>query len=168
MVLEVLRKVLAAVKTLLETGVGDVAGNDDGTAEAEPGRNRIFGKFLEDFGHWLVEVDLDAAAFARPAELLRDETARIIVEFLDPDTVLVDLCLDVAVCGAAYAETDRAARSMARQTYDTDVMSHVFAAELSAEADLAGLFPYLFLKFDVAECAAGLIAGSRKAVIIMG
>ena len=57
---------------------------------------------------------------------------------------------------------------MARQTHDTDVMSHVFAAELGAEADLAGLFPYLLLEFDVAECAAGLISGSRKAVIIMG
>ena len=57
---------------------------------------------------------------------------------------------------------------MAGETDDADVMGKVLAAELGAEADLAGFLPDLLLEFHVAEGAAGLVAGGREAVIVMG
>ena len=40
----------------------------------------------------------------------------------DPDTVLVDLGLDVTVSRAAHSKADRAARAVARQTNDADAV----------------------------------------------
>ena len=55
---------------------------------------------------------------------------------------------------------------MARQADDAHVVGHVFAAELGAETDLAGLFPHLFLEFHVAESATRGIAGGGQVVVI--
>ena len=135
MVLEILRKVLTIVQTLLQARVSDVTSHDDGAVQAETCGNRVFGEFFENLGHRLVQVDLHSVALACIAELCRDESCRIVIELLDPDTVFIDLGLDVAVSRAAYAKSDRAACTMTRKPYDTDVVSEVFAAELCAEAD---------------------------------
>ena len=56
---------------------------------------------------------------------------------------------------------------MTRQTDNPDVVCHVFAAELGTEADLAGFFPDLFLQFNIAEGASGLVAAGGQIVVIL-
>jgi len=56
---------------------------------------------------------------------------------------------------------------MARKSYDTDVVSEIFSAELGTETDLVRFFENLFLEFDIAECASCLVTCSRKGIIIM-
>ena len=55
---------------------------------------------------------------------------------------------------------------MARQADDADVVGHVLAAELGAEADLPGFFEELLFELDVAEGAAGFVAGGGQTVIV--
>ena len=129
MILEILWKVLAIVDALFETGMCDVSGNNDSSVKAQTRRNRVLCKFLENLRHREVEVNLHCVALTCFTEFLRDETSRIVVKLLNPDTVLVDLRLDVTVSRAAYAETDRAACTMTRKPYDTDVVSEIFSAE---------------------------------------
>ena len=167
MVLEVLRHRLSGIQTRLDLGVGDVAAYDDGAVEAQAGAYRVLGKLSEDFLHRLVEVDSYSLALTCIAELLRDELVWLVVHLLDPDTVSVDLGLDVAVCRAAYAKAYRTAGTVTRESYDTDVVGHILASELGSEADFVGLLKELLLELDVAEGTAGLIAGSRQAVVIM-
>ena len=57
---------------------------------------------------------------------------------------------------------------MTRQTNDTYIVRHVFAAELCTETDLIGLLQQLFLEFDIAESTTGLVTGRRQRVVVMG
>ena len=107
MILKILRHLLSPVKTLLDLCVSDVATYDDGTVKAQSGRYRVFCKFSENILHRLIKIDLYSLAFACLTEFLRDQTCRIVIEFLDPDTVLIDLCLDITVCRTAYTESYR-------------------------------------------------------------
>ena len=168
MVLHVLRHRLTCIQSRLDLGVRDVTAYYDGSIEAQAGADRIFRKNLADLGHRLVEIDPDSLALARIAVLFRDEFVRLVVHLFDPDTVGIDLRLDVAVCGAADSKADRAACAVTRKTDDTDVVSKILAAELCSEADLLSLHEELVLKIDIAESAACLIAGGRKAVVEMG
>ena len=56
---------------------------------------------------------------------------------------------------------------MAGQAHHTDVVSHVFAAKLCAEADAVGFEQQFLLKVDVAEGAACLVAGGRQRVVVL-
>ena len=84
-----------------------------------------------------------------------------------PDTVLVDLCLDVAVGRAAHAETDRAAGTVTGQADHTHVVGEVLTTELCAEANLMSFFEQLGLEVEVAEGAAGLVARRWQVVEIV-
>ena len=97
MVFEVLRQIFSAVQSFLELGVGYVSGYYNGSVEAETGRYRILGEYLQDLRDRLVEVNLNCIAFSCLAEFFRNEPARVVVQLFDPDTVLIDLCLDVTV-----------------------------------------------------------------------
>ena len=167
MILDVLRQTLAGFDEFLHAGVSDVARHDDRALEVDAGRDRVLGEFLAHFGHWTVQIDVDLAAFARTAQLFGDEFARVCVEFFDPHAVLVDLGLDVAVGRAAHAHTDRAAGAVAGQTDHADVVRHVLAAELSAQADVAGFFKELVFELDVAEGAARFVARRGQLVVVV-
>ena len=168
MILEILRHIFSPVKTLLDPGMGDVPCHDDGAVQAQAGRNRIFREFGKDFRHRAVKVDLHGIALPCLTEFLRNQTARIVIHLFYPDAVLVDLALDVPVCGAAYAESDRTACTVARKPDDAHIMGIILAAELCAKADLVGCLKHLLLQLHIPECAAGLISGGRQGVIIMG
>ena len=129
--------------------------------------NRIFGKPFEHVGHRLVEVDLDDISFTAVAQSFGNETAWIIIEFLNPNTIRIDLRLDVTICRAAYAHSDRTGSAVTRHTDDTQVVSQIFATELSAETNFPSLFKHLFFQFYVAESAAVFISRSRKLIIVM-
>ena len=97
MVLEILRQVFSCVQTSLQFGVCYVACHDDCAVEAEACGYRILAQFLAHFAHRTVEVYLHGVAFSCLAQLLRYEFAWIVVQFLNPYSVLVYLSLYVAV-----------------------------------------------------------------------
>ena len=122
MILEILWHFLSPVKTLLDLSMSDVTAYDDCTVEAETCRYRILAELLKNFRHRLVEIDLYSLSLTCLAEFNRNETCRIVIKLLNPDTVLVDLCLDVTVCRAAYSESYRAACTVAWKTDDTYIV----------------------------------------------
>ena len=123
-----------------------VTANYDGSVEGKAGRNRIFGKFSADFRHRTVKVNPDCIALTGIAEFLRNQFVRFVIHLLNPDSVCIDFCLDVAVGRAAdthtnrarSTKTDRAACTVARKADDADIVSHIFTAELCSEADFVG------------------------------
>jgi hypothetical protein len=168
MVLEVLRHTLARIEACFDLSVRDVAAHDDGAVEREASADRILGKDLADIRHRLVEVDANSITLAGIAELLRDERSRVVVHLLDPDTVFVDLTLDVTVSRAAHTKTDWAASAVAWKTDNADIVRHILATELCTKTDLVGLLEELLLELDVAESAAGLVASSRQGIVVVG
>ena len=56
---------------------------------------------------------------------------------------------------------------MSGQTDNADIVRHVLAAELGAQANLADLFPHLFLKGHIAEGAAGLVTCGGEGIVIV-
>ena len=102
------------------------------------------------------------------AQLLGNETDGVAVQVLEPDTVFVDLTLDVAVGAAGYSEADGAGRAVTGQTDNADVVGEVLAAELGAEADVAGCLEELLLQLDIAEGAAEVVTGSGQVVVVLG
>ena len=87
------------------------------------------------------------------------------IQLLDPDTFLIDLTFNITVRGAAYTQTYRARSAVARQTDDTDIVSQIFTAELSAQANILSGGQYLFLQLHVAESTATLATGRRQAIV---
>ena len=92
----------------------------------------------------------------------------VVVEFLDPDAVAVDLALDVAVGRAAHAEAYGAGGAVAGKTDDADVVGKVFTAELCAESDVTGLFEQAGFELYVTEGTAGFVAGGGERVVVVG
>ena len=167
-VLEVLWHLLASIQASLELGMSDVTSHDDGTLQVDTGADRILAQ-LGTYGvDTLVEVDFDTlGTLSWVAELLRNQLCWVLVHLLQPDTVLVDLSLDVAVGRAAYTHTDRAAGTMTGQTDDTDVVSQVLTTKLCTQANLVSLIEELVLQVDVAESTAGLITCCRQLIIVL-
>ena len=168
MVLEVLGQVLSPVEPLVELRVGDVAGHDDGSAEAQARAHGILAEQLAHFGHGLVEVYLHGVALSGVAQLLGNQLVGLVVELLYPHAVGVDLRLDVAVGRAADSEADGAARAVARQTYHAHVMGEILAAELGSETDFPCLLKQLLLQLHIAESASALVACGWQLVVVVG
>ena len=173
MLLHVLGQTFAALDALFQFCMGDVAAHDDRTVEQEEGRYRILGQIGQNFLHRTVQVDAHTVGMlgetvTEVTEVLGYETDRIVVQSFEPDTVLIDLTLDVAVRAAGYSEADRAGRTVTGQTDHADIMGEVLAAELGSEPDVAGSLEELLLQLDIAECAAELVTGGRQVVVILG
>ena len=117
--------------------------------------------------HRLVEIYAYCIAFASLTELLWDEGSRVVVHLLDPDTVFVDLTLDITVCRAAYAKSDRAASAVAWKTDHTDIVSHILTTKLSTETNLVCFLEELLLELDVTEGTTGLIACGRECIVVV-
>ncbi|SUV47206.1 Uncharacterised protein [Bacteroides eggerthii] len=145
--------------------MSNVATHDDSTVQRQAGGNRILGQLLQDILHRLVQIDLHHITLAGLTEFGRDKFSRIAVELFNPDTFFIDFTLDVTVCRAGNAQTDRTGSTMTRQTDDTHIVSQILAAELCAKTNLMSLCQYLLLQFHVAESTTELITGSRQVVI---
>ena len=169
MVLHVGRQGLAAVETLLELGVGEVAGDDEGAGEGEARGDGMARELGADLGHRPVEVDPDDALLRGAAAVHRgDEAPGLGLELLEPDAGGVDVGLGVAVGGARDGEADRAGGAVARQADDAAVEGEPLAAELGADAEGVGDLQELGLEGEVAEGAPVLVAGGRERVVPMG
>ena len=148
--------------------MSDVTSHDDGSLQVDTGADRILAQLSAYSVDTLVEVDLDTlGTLSRVAEFLRNQLCWVLVHLLQPDTVLVDLSLDVAVGRAAYTHTDRAAGTMTRQTDDTDVVSQVLTTKLCTQANFVSLIEELVLQVDVAEGTTSLITCCRQLIIVL-
>ena len=167
-VLEVLRHLLAGVEPLLDLGVRDVAGDDERPGERQPGLDRVLGELGEDVVHRLVEVDLDDDVAARRADADRvvlvlaevdarvgKEAGRVGLELLEEDALGGDLAEHLPVGRARDRDGDGQRGAVAGEAHDPHVVAEVLAAELRADAELAGQLEHLLLELGVAEAVAG-------------
>ena len=107
-VLEILWHALSCVETGLDLCMCNITAYNNGSLEIDTGRNRVLAQFPAYGVHAHVQIYLDTfAAFTRVAQFLGNQLCRVLVHLLYPDTVLVDLCLDIAVCTATDAHTYR-------------------------------------------------------------
>ena len=167
-VLEVLRHLLACIQTSLELSVSDVTSHDDGTLQVNTGAYRILAQLSTNCVDTLVEVNLDTlGTLTWVTELLRNQLCWVLIHLLQPDTVLVDLSLDVTVGRAAYTHTDRAACTMTWQTDHADIVSEILTAELCTQANLVSLFEELVLQVNVTESTTRLITCCRQLIVVL-
>ena len=166
-IFEILRHRLAGVEAFLDLGVSDITAHDDGAIEREASRYGVLIEESEDLGHGAIEVDLNDFTLAGIAELLGDKFTGELIEFFDPDTVAVDLRLDITVGRAADAHTYGARSAMTRHTDHTDIVGEILTAELSSESDIVGGVEEFLLEFDISESVAILIALSGEIVVIL-
>ena len=166
-IFEILRHRLSGVEAFLDLGVSDITAHDDGAIEREASRYGVLIEESEDLGHGAIEVDLNDFTLAGIAELLGDKFTGELIEFFDPDTVAVDLRLDITVGRAADAHTYGARSAMTRHTDHTDIVGEILTAELSSESDIVGGVEEFLLEFDISESVAILIALSGEIVVIL-
>ena len=166
-IFEILRHRLSGVEAFLDLGVSDITAHDDGAIEREASRYGVLIKESEDLGHGAIEVDLNDFTLAGIAELLGDKFTGELIEFFDPDTVAVDLRLDITVGRAADAHTYGARSAMTRHTDHTDIVGEILTAELSSESYIVGGVEEFLLEFDISESVAILIALSGEIVVIL-
>ena len=166
-IFEILRHRLAGVEAFFDLGVSDITAHDDGAIEREASRYGVLIEESEDLGHGAIEVDLNDFTLAGIAELLGDKFTGELIEFFDPDTVAVDLRLDITVGRAADAHAYGARSAMTRHTDHTDIVGEILTAELSSESDIVGGVEEFLLEFDISESVAILIALSGEIVVIL-
>ena len=148
--------------------MSDVTSHNDGTLQVDTGAYWILAQLSTYSIDTLVEVNLDTlGTLTWVAELLWNQLCWVLVHLLQPDTVLVDLSLDVAVGRAAYTHTDRAACTVTRQTDDTDIVSQILTAELCTQANLVSLFEELVLQVDITEGTTSLITCCRQLIVVL-
>ena len=147
--------------------MSDVTSYDDRTVQRQTGSHRVLSQLFQNLRHRTVQIDLHYVAFTGIAKFFRNQTARIFIEFLNPDTILVDFTFDVTVGRARNSQTDGTWCTVTGQADDTYVVCQILTAELCTEADLMSFLEYLFFKFDITESTSVLITCSRQFIIIM-
>ncbi len=146
--------------------MGDVTGHDDGTLQVHSGRNGILRQFLAHSIDTLVEVDLDGVLSLTGLGILcRDKLRRVRVHLLQPDTVGIDLRLDISVSRTTDTHTDRTTCTMTRQTDHTDVVSQILTTKLGTQTDLLSLLEEFLLEIDITEGTTCLITCRRQTIV---
>ena len=164
--LKVLRHTLTSIQTSLELSVSDITSHNDGTLQVYTGRNRILRKLLAYGIDTLVQVDLDTlAALTWLAQLLRNQLCWVRVHLLQPDTVGIDLSLDITVSRTRYTHTDRTAGTMTRQTDYADIVSQVLTTKLGTQTNLLSLLNQLLLQVDITESTTSLITCCGQTIV---
>ena len=147
----------------------DVAGDDERTSKRETRGDGMLRKLGADVRHGTVEVDLhDLGGIGMLARVGRNKAAGILLKLLNPDAILIDLGLGVAVRGTRDGEANRTRGTVTRQADDADVEGEPLAAELRADAELMRDLEELSLERDIAEGAAVLVTRRRERVVVMG
>ena len=146
----------------------NVPTDDNRSVERQTCGNGVFIQLFENFAHRLVEVYFNGVAFTGLAEFFGNELAGVTVEFLDPNTVLVDFTFDVSVGRAAHSQSYRAGGSVAGQTDNAYVVCQIFTAELCAESDTVRFFQDLFFQLDVTECSSEFVSGRGQTIVVVG
>ena len=146
--------------------MSDITGHDDGTLQVDTGRDGILAEFLTNSVDTLIEVDGNGVGTLTSLGILsRNQFRRIRVHLLQPDTVGIDLRLDVAVGRAADTHADRTAGTMTRQTNHTDIVSQILTTELGTQANLMSLLQEFLFEVDIAEGTTSLVACGGQTVV---
>jgi hypothetical protein len=166
--LEVIGQILAAVETLLQLGVGDVARHHQRSGQREARGHRMPPQLRQHLAHGLAQVDLHHAAAQLALGHLGQEAGGVGLELLQVNAVGGDLAQHLPVGGARHPQAHRARGAVAGQADHPHVVGEVLAAELRADAGLPAELEHLGLQLDVAEGAAVLVAGGGQAVEVAG
>ena len=103
----------------------------------------------------------------RPRAILAgDEAGRVAFQLLEPDALAVDPRLDVPVGRTRHADAHRARGAVAGQADHPHVEREVLAAELGADAALAGDLHHLRFQLRVAERLAQPVPLGRQPIEI--
>ena len=148
--------------------MGDVAADHQRAGEREASLDRVLRELGTDVSHRLIQVNFDRRCDdSLVLGRLGQEVCRVLARAASSeDAFAVDLGQDLAVSRARHGEADRARRAVAGQTDDPHVVAEVLAAELGADAELAGHFENASFPFDVAVGVAGLAAFGRQRIEI--
>ena len=139
MVLEVLRHGFTGIETCFDFCMRDVSADDNRAVKAQTSAYRIVGQNSTYIFHRLVEVNPYGISFAGLTQLFGNKRRGVIIQFLNPYTVFVNLTFDVSVRRATYSESDGTAGTVSGKTNNADIMRHIFAAELCAQTNLVRL-----------------------------
>ena len=164
--LEVIGQTLAGIQTSLQLGMCNIASHNDGTLQVDAGTNRILREFLTNSIDTLVQVDLyTLATLAGLTQLFRNQFCGIRIHLLQPDTVGIDLRLDISVGRTRDAHTNRTRSTMTWQTDHTDIVSQVLTTELRTETNLLSLLNQFLLQVNITESTPRLITGCGQTII---
>ena len=167
MILQVFWHTLACIQACFDLSVSDITTYNNRAVQTQTCANRILGQYLTYIRHWLIEVNAYSITFACLTEFLWNKTCRIIIHLLNPDTILIDLTLDITVSRATYAQADWATCAVARQTNHTDIVCHVLTAKLCTQTNLICLFEQLLFELNIAERTTSLITCSRQCIVVV-
>ncbi len=171
MVLQVARHRPTRVESLLDLGVGDVAGHDHRSGQHDAGAHRVLRELGADLVHRPGEVDVDDRRTIVLVEVVvgdvGQEPRRIAFELLEEDPVAGDLAERLPVGRARHGHRHRAARAVAGETDDTNVVAEVLATELGTDPGGLGEPQHLALEVDVAERVPCRRAGGREGVEVL-
>ena len=167
MIFQIVRHRLATVKTFFYLGMGYVTAYNNSTVKRQACRYGIFCQFCKYLGHRTVEINLHDIAFTFITQRIGNEFAGVGIEFFNPETLFVNLGLDIAVSRTAYTKTYRTRSAVTRESDDTYVVSKILTAELCAEPYLLRFFKKSLFKFHIAERTAVFVAACRKIIIIL-
>ncbi len=162
MVAQIVRQGLAGGQALGPFGVDEVAGDDHRAAQQHRRTHLEPAERRPDCRHRLGQIERDRAR--RRDGLLRQEARRIVLEALQEHAVAGDPRLDLPVGRAGHAKADRQGAVVARQADHPDIVAEILAAELGADAGLAGQRQDLGFERVVAKGTGRSIAGRRQAV----
>ena len=105
-IFEVIRQRLAGIEHLLQLGMRDVAGDDDGAVDEQARGGGILAQLGADLSHRAVRVDAHGVGVFAMAQLLGDVLQRVRFEFFDEDAVTHDLAFGLTIRGAGNADAN--------------------------------------------------------------
>ena len=161
MLLHVIGQTFAAVETLFQLRVREVACDDERASEREASGDGMLRKFGADIRHGTIQVNLhDLLGIGMLTRIGRDEATWVRLQLLNPNTILINLGLGVAVSRTRDREANRTGGPVPGQADDAHVERKPLTSELSADAELVSSLEQLRLKGGVAESTTVLVARS--------
>ena len=91
---------------------------------------------------------------------------RIVFEFFQPDTVLVNFCFDIAIGRTGERHSYRAGTTVTRQTNDANIMSEIFTSKLRTNTKLLTGLEQHFFQLNITECLSLLVSAGGQIVVI--
>ena len=128
----------------------------------------MLGQLGQNFFHRPVEIDFHDPVFVFAAIFCGDEFSRVRFQFLDPDAVPVDFCLDVSIRRTRDSHPYGAGGAVTRKPDNSNVQGKMLSPELGAVPGLAGGFQDLFLHFQVPKRPAAFVSAGWQMVQVTG
>jgi len=131
MILHVLWQIFPSIQHFFDARMCNIAGHYHCPRKRKSRGNRIFRQGRQNFVHRAVQIDFHCISFTCIAIFFRDIFAGIILQFFEPNAILVYLCLNVAIGRARYCQAYKAGSPMTREPDNTHIVSKIFSSKLS-------------------------------------